>query len=333
MIGASRLELFISNINAMFGASYSTTPIIAPQFISTVPCAGAQMVFGWTGLMPKFRVWYGPRVVNEPAPQTYTVVPVPFENTFSLDQFTLDDDLGGIYYRMVPDMARQARRWQEFEMRNLLENAGFWTGAAQNGLDGLSHWNTAHPVDLYDSSKGTYANDFTGGGVTVTITKPSGTTTALVGGAIGPTSFLTLRAYMTTIKGEDGEAMGVMPKLLMHAPLLKGEVELLLKSTFFAPPAWSTIGSQVGAADNVITRFGVEPLENPLLNNAYTWYLLDTTKAFKPFVWVEREAIRIVPRVSPTDPVVFNTHKYLLGGWGRGAPAWNFAFLSARSGP
>lgn len=333
IIPSAAFSVFISNVNTMFGESYSTTPIIAPEFVSTVPCTGAQMVFGWTGMMPKFRVWYGPRVTNEPAPQTYTVVPVPYENTFSIDQFALNDDLFGIYYRMVPDMARQARRWEEYEVRDLLENAGQWTGAAQNGLDGLSHFNTAHPIDLYDSSKGTYINDFTGGGQAVVFTKPTGTTTTTVGGAISPTAFLTLWGYMSQLKGEDNEALGITPSRLLHHPLLNGEVQLLLKSTFFAPPAWSSIGSQVGAADNVIRRFGVEPISNPLFRNPYTWYLLDTTKAFKPFTWVMREAIRIVPRVQPTDPVVFDQHKFLIGGWGRGAPAWNFAWLSSRSGP
>jgi phage major head subunit gpT-like protein len=234
IVPSANFNVFISNVNTMFGEAYSTTPIIHPQFVSTVPCGGSQMVFGWTGMMPKFRPWFGPRVTNEPAPQTYTVVPIPFEDTFSIDQFHLADDMFGIYYRMVPDMARQARRWEEYEIRDLLENAGIWTGAAQNGLDGLSNWSTAHPIDLYDSSKGTYINDFTGGGQNVVYTKPSGTTTTLVGGAISPTAFLTLWGYMSTLKGEDNEALGVTPNLLMHHPILNGEVQLLLKSTFFA---------------------------------------------------------------------------------------------------
>jgi len=330
IIPSPQFTVFISSVNTMFGEAYSTTPIIHPQFMTTLPCTTTQMVFGWTGMMPKFRAWSGPRVTHEPAPQTYVVVPRPFENTFSIDQFHLMDDQYGIYYRMIPDMSRQARRWQEYESRDLIENLGLWTGPAQNGLDGGTHWNTAHPVDLYDSTKGTYSNDFTGGGFSV-----GG---ILIGGAISPTAFLTLWGYMSTLKAEDGEAMGVTPNLLMHHPAINGEVQLLLKSTFFAPPAWSTIGSQVGAADNVIRRFGVEPISNPLLapgGGATTrrWYLLDGTKAVKPFVWVERDAIRIVPRVSPEDPIVFDEHKFLLGGWGRGAPGWGFAWLSARSGP
>jgi phage major head subunit gpT-like protein len=334
IIPSANWTVFISNMNTMFGEAYSTTPIIHPEFVTTYPCTSSQLVFAWTGMMPKFRPWVGPRVTNEPAPQTYTVVPIPYENTFDIDQFHINDDQYGVYYRMIPDMARQARRWEEYELRDLLEGAGQWSGTAQQaGLDGLSNWNTAHPVDLYDTSKGTYINDFTGGGQNVTYTKPTGTVTTLVGGAISPTAFLTLWGYMATLKAEDNESMGVTPNRLMHHPILNGEVQLLLKATYFAPPAWSTIGSQVGAADNVITRFGVEPISNPLLRNAYTWYLMDTTKAIKPFSWVMRDAITIVPRVSPTDPIVFNEHKFLLGGWGRGAPGWAFAWLAARSGP
>jgi phage major head subunit gpT-like protein len=333
MISPSGITAFVTNCNTMWGQTYSTTPIIYPQFVTTVPVTSSQLVLAWTGMMPKFRVWYGPRVVNEDAPQTYTVVPRPYENTYAIDRFTLDDDQFGVHYRLLPDMARQAKRWPEYEIRDLLENAGAYTGAAQNGFDGLTYFNTAHPVDLYDTTKGTYINDFTGGGQNVTITKPTGSTTVLTGGAISPTAFLTLWGYMSTLKGEDNEALNVTPNRLMHAPLIKGEVQLLLKSTFFAPPAWSSIGSQVGAADNPLTRFGVEPIENPLFKNALTWYLMDCTKATMPFTWALREAIMTVPRVNENDPVVFDSHRFLWGGWGRAAPAWGFSWLAARSGP
>jgi phage major head subunit gpT-like protein len=107
----TNFALFISNINTSFGAVYAdTTDSIWPQYASEVPVTGKQFVAGWTGMMPKMRVWYGPRVTNQPAPQTYSAVVLPFEITYDIDRFDLDDDLYGIYYRMVPDMARQTRR-------------------------------------------------------------------------------------------------------------------------------------------------------------------------------------------------------------------------------
>lgn len=340
MITPAGLSVFITNVNTSWGEVYSSlasrVPRVTDKIATTVPVTGEQWTMGWTGMMPKMRIWQGPRYVHEASPQLYTVVPKPYEDTYSIDRFKLDDDIFGLYYRQLPDMARQIYRWPDYEMRDLLEAAGGYSDAvSQAGLDGLAHWSTAHPVDIYDANKGTYVNDFTGGGVNVTYPKTGGgTVTTLVGGALTPVAFTTLYEYMTTLKGEDNEVLGVTPTDLMHAPQLKAEVELILHSTFFAPPQWGVnITGQVGTADNPLKRFGVNALENKLLKNIYTWYLLDTAAAMRPFTWALREAPQIVPRINENDPVVFDTHHFLWGAWSRAAPAWSFAFLSARSGP
>ena len=327
-------NLFITNINTSFGAVYNdTTDTVWPQYASEVPVTGRVFTAGWTGMMPKFRIWNGPRITHQPAAQTYSAVVLPYELTYDIDAFDLDDDLYGIYYRMVPDMARQAKRLPNYELRDLIENAGGYTGAAQLGFDGLTYFSTAHPINIYQSSMGTYVNDFSGGGVNVTYTavNTGGTRTVLAGGAFSPTAFSTLYEYMSTLKGEDGERLGVQPNMLMHPVQLKTEVELVLKSMFFAPPAWGTITGQVGAADNPLRRFGVMPLENIFLNDSAMWYLFDGTKAYKPVTWAQREAVRLVSRFEPTDPIRFDEHKHLIGGEGRACPAWGFSFLMARS--
>lgn len=326
MISPSNFAIFVSTANTMIGQAYSVTANTYPRYCSTVPSGGQQNIYAWTGMLPKPRVWEGPRVVHQPAPQTYTLVNLPYEETVAVDRFVLDDDMLGVYYRLLPDLARQTKRLPDLWTRDLIENAGSFTGTRQNGLDGLTHWNTAHNVDIYDTSKGTYANDFTGGGLT-----KNG---ILVGGALSPTGFKTLREYMRTFKAEDNEPLAVLPDLLMVSPLLETEASLILKSMFFAPPAWGTITGQVGAADNPLARFGVDYMVNPLLTNSpKTWYLLDTTKAFKPFIWQVREQPVMVPRVNENDPNVFDNHMYQWGMWGRGAPGWSYAWLSTRSGP
>jgi phage major head subunit gpT-like protein len=336
MITPAQFAVFVSNINTAIGAVYADQlSRVWQQYATEVPVSGAQFVFGWTGMMPKARVWFGPRITAEPAAQTYTAVPRPYELTFDIDRFDLDDDLFGIYYRMLPDMARQIGRWPEYELRDLLENSGAYTGTAQNGFDGLPYFNTAHPINFFNAGYGTYVNDFSGGGQNVTYpaVNTGGTRTVLVGGAFSPTSFATLYEYQSTLKGEDGERLGVQPSFLMHPVQLKTEVELVLKSMFFAPPAWGTITGQVGAADNPLRRFGIMPIENVFLTDSAMWYMGDGTKAFKGVTWALREAFRIVPRMNENDPVVFDEHKFLIGGWGRATAAWGFSWLMARSGP
>jgi len=338
MITPSSYAKFVTDINTMWGTIYESlgVPQYYTEIATTVPVKSTQWEIAWTGIMPKARVWAGPRHVYQPAAQTYTAVPQPFELTYEIDKFNLDDDQFGVFFRMLPDLARQLKRWPDLQMRDLLEATGAFSSATiQQGFDGLSNFNTAHNVNLYNSSMGTYCNDFTGGGQNVTYTKSGGgTVTTLVGGNLTPVSFATLWEYMNTLKGEDNEVLGVTPSLMMIAPQLRVEAEVILKASFFAPPQWGQyITSQVGAADNVLNRFGVGLLENKFLKNAYTWYLMDTTHSVKPFTWVLREAPQVVPRINADDPIVFDNHMLVWGAWMRGCPAWSYAFLCARSGP
>ncbi len=328
MITPSNFTVFVTNVETMIGEVYNTDDVqsVAKQISSEIPCTSSQLTLGWTGLMPKMRAWFGARQPHQPAPQTYTIQMQPFENTDSIDRFNLDDDMFGIYYRMLPDMARQAKRHADYQLRDLLENSGVQTGVKQLGPDGLTFFNTAHPVDLYDTTKGTYINDFVGGQSVGGVT---------VGGPLSPTSFTSLFEYNMTLKGEDGERLGIRNNVLMHPPTLRTEVELILKSTFFAPPAWgafASIGSQVGAADNPLRRLGVEPLQNDFLASNTKWYLMDTTKAFKPLLWVVRNETVTVPRVNENDQAVFDTHQFQWGQWNRVSPGWDYSFLCARSG-
>lgn len=326
MLTPAQFNLFISNINTMVGAVYSDATI--PQYhqiiASTMPSTSEQTVYGWTGMLPKIRVWKGSRVVTRANPQTYTLVNQPYEHTLSIDRFRLDDDLMGIYYRQLPDQARQVRRAPDLWMRDLIESINDFTSATvQAGFDGTPHWNTAHLINVYNPSLGTYSNDVTGGqsigGVTV-------------GGLFSPTALATIFEYMMRLKGEDNEPLGIYPDTVMVPPALMLEANLTLVERSFAPPAWATITSQVGAADNPLLRFGVKPLVNMYLTSATKYYTLDTTKAIKPFLHQVREAPRAAMRVSETDPVVFDTHSYLWGWWGRMTPGWGYAFLSIRSG-
>ena len=322
---------FVTNANTLMGHVYDTDDVssVYSQFTTELPCTSEIWTTAWTGLMPKMRLWDGPRQPHNPAPQTYSIIPQPWENTYALDRFKLDDDQFGVYYRMLGDLIRQSKRQPDIQIRDLLEATGVQGSTTiQKGPDGVAFWSTSHPVDFYNTSSGTYINDFTGGGQTVS--------SVTVGGALSPTAFTSLYEYMTTLLGEDLERLGVTPNCMMLPPTLKAEGELILKSTFFAPPSWGAfapITGQVGAADNPLKRFGVDLLINPWLKSNTKWYLLDTTKSMKPVTMVVREPVITVPRINENDPVVFDTHTFQWGQWSRAGYGWNLPFLMARSGP
>lgn len=326
MVTPAGFNLFISTVNTMIGEVYSDATITEhwKDVCSVIPSTGSQNVYGWTGMLPKARVWKGSRVVVRANPQTYTLVNLPYEHTLTIDRFHLDDDLMGIYYRQLPDQARQMRRQPDYWARDLLEARGDFSGTTlQAGLDGLSAFNTAHNINIYAPAQGTYSNDLIGGQTINGV---------LTGGTFSPTALATAAEYFMRYQGEDGEPLGVYPNLAWFPTALMMEAELVLKSQFFAPPAWGTITGQVGAADNPLRRFGITPTVNEFLVSTNRWYLFDTTKTFKPLIWQVREAPRTTPRVSENDPVVFDLHHFLWGAWARAVVGWSYSWLMLRSG-
>jgi phage major head subunit gpT-like protein len=334
VINPAQLNIFMTNASTLIGSVYgmSAADSVYKRITSEYPFGEAlTLLLGWTGKLVKPRTWEGPRVVTEPAPETYAVNCMPYEHTVAIDRFRLMDCGGnfGIYYRTLQDQIEELNRMPDYWTRDLIEGLGSYastsgTGNRQLGYDGLTHWNSAHPVDVYNAALGTYCNDFGTAGVVL-----NGIT---VGGLFSPTAFATLCEYTPTIKGQDNEPLNIRIDTLMHPPQLRTEVELVLKSTFFAPPAWGTITGQVGAADNVFKRFGVEPLENTFLTSATGWYGLCTKKSYMPFMWGPREPASITPMVAPNTPNNFANHQLLWGGEGRAAAFWGYEFLSFRSG-
>jgi phage major head subunit gpT-like protein len=315
-----------SAVNTIFGEAYTKTTTHYQDFASTMPSSNAQEVYVWCGKIAKPRVWQGARVSNEPAPQTYTVVNLPWEDTVTIDMFALMNDRYDVFYRTVPSLAVECALLPDYWTRDLLEGSGAFTGTAQLGPDGLTYFNTAHPVDVYNSAAGTYINDFTGGGQTVN--------GRLIGGAFGVNALLTVREYMRGIKGEDGERLGVTPTMVMVPNELEAEADAILKTAFFSPPTWGTMTGQVGPIDNPARKYGLELLVNEhLIGSATKWYMFDTSRpSIKPLIWQEREAFRIVPRTDERDPQVIDEHRYSWNAWGMGAPGWAHAWLGARSG-
>ena len=333
---------FITTVNTTIGAIYNE---LDPQSTYKEYCdeitmtGGSQISFGWTGRTPKPRPWFGSRMVYEPAPQTYTVSPIPYELTLGMDRFVLDDsdpNAMSVFWRKLPDMATQWRRHPNFEIRDLLENAGVQSGTRQLGLDGTANFGTAHAIDLYNPTlnagplfaTGTYCNDFIG---TQTIAS------TVIGGALSTIAVSTMVEYMKMIPDESGEVLGVVPDALIIPQTLEIEARYILEATFLGTPVWggfSQSATQVGTADNMVRKIGVRPIVNPWLRKPTRFYLADTSHAEKPLHWIVRVPPgQIVPRMSETDPIVFDAHKYLWGGYDRVCPAWNYAWLMLRSAP
>lgn len=335
---------FITTVDTSIGAIYSELdPNVQVQWEYTKVdpmTAGAIKAYGWTGMSPKPRPWYGSRMVYEEAPQTYQVTPIPYELTLGMDRFTLDDsdpNAMSVFWRQLPDMARQWKRHPCYELRDLLEASGVQgSSASQKGLDQTPFFGTAHPIDYYNPTfntgnalfaSGTYCNDFIG---TQTING------IVIGGALSTTAIATMIEYQSQIPAEDGETLGVKFDALIVPGTMTIEAQFCINTMFQGAPSWGGFQPQagmVGTSDNVMRKQGLRIIVNPFLKKNLRWYMADTSHTMKPLLWVVREAPRTVPRIAEDDPIVFDTHRYTWGGWARTVPAWGYSWLMARSGP
>lgn len=331
LITPANLNVFFTGLDTRFWMAYANAPKWYQKVATVYPTNTEAWLSGWMGMLDKMRVWKGPRLIHSPAAQTYLVPILPFELTERIDQFKLMDDQHGIYGPLVAMMGENAGKWEDYTLRDLVQGTGDFTGQAQIGVDGLTHWHTAHPVDFYDASKGTYPNDFGTTGVVIN--------SITVGGTFSTNAWSTIWEEHASRKHEGGEAIGTIPDLTMVAPQLHFPAKTLIQSSFFSPPQLGTLGAGaganapfVGAMENPL-KGSTDLLMNPDFANQPTgYYLLDTRRPIKPFGWILRQAPVTAIRNAPTDPSVFDQHSYLYGVWARGAPAWSLPWMSSRSG-
>ena len=219
LITPPNLQILFTGVETRFWQGFTLEELQYQKLCTVYPVGSEQWISAWLPMTDKLREWVGSRIVRTPAPQTYLVPIKPFEATYGIDKYKVADDTWGVYMPTVANLGKQAAKFPDYQLRDLLQNQGSWTGGFQNGTDGFTHWNTAHPIDFYDGSKGTYPNDYTGGGVVVNNTT--------VGGALSANAFATLYEDMTRRKSESGESQEVVPDLAVVPPMLKLSIDTI----------------------------------------------------------------------------------------------------------
>lgn len=340
LLSPTNINVFFTMADTRFSQGIRNAQLWSSEWATTYSSQTETILHGWLEMPDNMRIWHGPRVVQDPAPQTYSVPMLPWEITMALDQFALMDDTYGLYAPIAERIGQKTAKLQDYALRDLLQGNG-QLGAApfSVGTDGLSMWNTAHPVDIWDPSKGVYPNDYGAAGVSV-----GGIT---VGGLFSTNAYATAWSDMSGRLNASGEAIGVNPDRLLVPSQLRFPAAVVIQSAMFAPQSIMTLGGGnfptpgaplpanapfVGAMDNPL-RGSADLRWTPDLNRQPTaWYLGDTSDIMKPLGWAVHTAPTFVVRNSPQDPIVFDQHRYLWGSWARATPHWGFPWNMSRSG-
>lgn len=315
LINQSNLDILFRGFNLDYQSAYDATQVWNQEIATTIPSGDVSSVtYGWLARLPIMRKWVGNRVVNAVASHSRQIFNELFEDTVAVDKFHIADDQYGLYSFALKSLGEQAKKWPDQRVAQWMRS----DASTVLGFDGVPQFSTVHPIlggDVVGSALGGF------GGITGI---PATQSNLAVSTALSYDNYVAARASMRSFRGEDGQPLGVNPNVLVVPPNLEGLGKLILEADFA-----SNINGNAAAPQSNVWKGSAKLMVIPeLADKPNNWWLLDTTKVVKPFVWQLRQAPTTVIRNSPTDPVVFDSHQFIYGVEARGTAAETLWFLS-----
>jgi phage major head subunit gpT-like protein len=300
-INQATLDAIFRQFSLDYQAAYEETETWKDQLATTIPSSTRENTYGWLAQLPGMREWLGPRVAVNLRAHDHTIVNRDFEHTIEVDRNKILDDQLGVFKMHTKMQGEAVKKHPDELLTELIQGNGVC-------FDGLPFFDTAHPEAPGEAGSPTYSNDFT--------------TLPLEADGV---NYQVVRAAMASRNGDGGRVLKVRPSLLAVPPQLEDIGRKLLRSGTIIDPGG-------GAAVDNIWQGSAELLVVPEWANEPTrWYLFDTSRAIKPFVYQERQPPTFVSRQNPQDPSVFNEKKFLFGVDSRDNSGFSLPFLASRA--
>lgn len=298
LVNASALNALFANLRTEFNRAFAAAPTQWAQVAMRAPSTGAQNDYTWLSEFPKMRRWVGDKNVKNLEGFSYTVVNEDWETTVEVDRNHIEDDTLGIYAPQAQSAGFAAAQFPDELVFSLFNFTG-------KGFDGLAFFSTAHKVKGASvSNKGTAA-----------------LSVATQAAAIA--SYGAGRTAMRKFKDDEGRSLNVIPDTLVVPPALEDIGNALLMSERLDD---GKANPYKGTAQLLVV---------PDLATDTEWYLLDTKKPVKPFIYQERKAPVFVQQTDPQADDVFMRRKFKYGAEARAAGGygfWQLAYGSTGAG-
>lgn len=302
LLTPERLQDFFNQLDLRFQNGYKARTYLWGEYAETVPSNTEMNTYSWLAELPGLREWIGPRLIRNISARAYQLINKDFEGTVKVDKRKLEDDQDGIFGRHAELLGDSAARWPE----DLLTDALLANGIC---YDNQNFFDTDHPVDLDDASKGTYANNYGGKALSVD-------------------TYNEMWANMMGFKGESGKPMGITPTVLMVDPSNR-KIAMQIANGELVAEAIKQAGSNVGGAGvSNVNKNEIKVVVNARVA-AGDWYLMSTDR-LKPMVFQQRQTPVTTYVTDPQHPSVFNEKAFIYGVEARGAAGYTLPFLAIR---
>jgi len=294
IVNKQALEGIFFNLKTTFNKAFDAAPSAWEKVAMKVTSTSGENRYKWMDRFPRMQRWIGEKAVKQLQGHGYTVVNEDWEATIEVDRNDIEDDNLGVVgpeTQMAGHSAKQLPDEIVFE----LANQGFTALC----YDGQPFFDADHPV-----------GDGKGGEVSVS---NKGTAALAVSTlAAAKASYGAARTAMRGFKDDEGRPLGVRPNVLL------------------VPPALEDIGRTLLTAERLedgkpnIYKDTAELVVGDWLTSDTAWYLLDTTKPVRPFIYQERKAPAFVAMTDINSPDVFHRRKFQFGAEARAAGGYGF---------
>ena len=289
IVNAATLAVVFTNLKTTFNKAFEAAPSNWQKVAMLVPSTGSQNDYKWLSNFPRMRKWIDEKAVKALAAFGYTIVNDDFEATVEVDRNHIADDQLGIYAPQAQGAAFSAKQLPD-EIVADLENGVFDNLC----YDGQYMCDTDHSVaGASVSNKGTVAL--------------SAATQAAAIASLGAG-----RTAMMTFKDDEGRPLNIIPNILLVPPALEAVAMVLANN------------DKLEDGKPNPYKGTVEVVCEPRLTSTTAWFLLDTTKPVKPFIYQERQKPVFVQQIDQQADNVFMRKKFKFGAEARAAGGYGF---------
>lgn len=289
IVNATSLQNVFINLKTTFNKAFDTAPSVWEKIAMLVPSGGSENQYNWLSSFPRMRKWLGDKAVKSLEAFRYTIVNDDWEATVEVDRNHIEDDNLGIYAPQAQMAGFSAKQLPD-EIVLALANGAF----ANLCYDGQYFCDTDHPVaGASVSNKGTAALSC------ATL-------------AAAQASFGAARTAMKKFRNDEGQPLNVTPNILMVPPALE-DIALVLKNN-----------ERLEDGKQNPYKGTFEVVADSRLTSDTAWFLLDTSKPVRPFIYQERKKPVFVQQTDPQADNVFMRKKFLFGAEARAAGGYGF---------
>lgn len=286
--GATLASIFV-NLKTTFNKAFDAAPSFWEQVAMLVPSGAGQNDYKWLANFPRMRKWIGDKSVKSLAGFGYTLVNDDWEATVEVDRNDIEDDQLGIYAPQAQMAGFSAKQLPDEIVADLVN--GVFTNLC---FDGQYMCDTDHAVaGASVSNKGTKALN------------ASTQAAAIASLGVG-------RTAMKKFKDDDGRPLNITPNILLVPPALEDIANILANN------------DKLDDGKPNPYKGTIKVVTDARLTSDTAWFLLDTTKPVRPFIYQERKKPEFVQQIDPQADDVFMRKKFKFGAEARCAGGYGF---------